>query len=107
MRLRTRPSASKIEGIGELLDAEGFGLSEAAELLGIAIVMGQAMAGSRNADVGDGAAIGFAADHARDKMVIRQFKASFLLSGTNCKLVAPLTVGVESPTLPGITQQTL
>ena len=42
-----------IEEVAELLDKEGIGLRQAAQLLGIAVVMRQAVARLRNADVGN------------------------------------------------------
>src|SRR5437660_1396636 len=53
-----------IEEVAELLDEESIGLGEAAQLLGVAIVMREAVAGLRDADLGDAAGLRFAADHA-------------------------------------------
>ena len=56
----------QVEEVAELADEEGVGLGEAAELLGVAVVMAEAVARLQNADLGDAAGIAFTTDAAGD-----------------------------------------
>ncbi len=55
-----------VEEIAELADEEGIRLGETAELLGVAVVVAEAVAGLQNTDLGDAAGVAFAADAAGD-----------------------------------------